>query len=162
MYQRCIQELPVNAIASNLNVDPSTVYRTVKLFEQTGTVCRIFKDTASHLSESSHHMMSLPSLALSWTSPSSYLKDIQKHLLQSAGFTRKKLTLRAQQRNDEKFMNEVAIYDPSMLVHIRKYSQFQGASHTFSNDFLYLLFCYFKICNLLFSLFSFSFVNTYP
>ena len=31
----CIQ------IARNLNVDPSTVYRTVKLFDETGTVCSI-------------------------------------------------------------------------------------------------------------------------
>ena len=30
-----------NQIAKNLNVDPSTVYRTVKLFDETGTVCSI-------------------------------------------------------------------------------------------------------------------------
>ena len=41
--------------------------------------------------------------------------------MQSAGFTRKKLTLRAQQRSEElreQFLETVSIYDPSMLVFI--------------------------------------------
>jgi len=41
VYQRCILELPCTEVARNLNVDPSTVYRTVQLFEETGTVCSI-------------------------------------------------------------------------------------------------------------------------
>ena len=41
VYQRYFLELPYNQIAKNLNVDPSTVYRTVKLFDETGTVCSI-------------------------------------------------------------------------------------------------------------------------
>ena len=43
------------------------------------------------------------------------------NFLQSAGFTRKKLTLSAQQRSEElreQFLETVSIYDPSMLVFI--------------------------------------------
>lgn len=41
VHQRCVQGLPYSKIALNLNVDPSTVQRTVKLFEETTTVCSI-------------------------------------------------------------------------------------------------------------------------
>ena len=38
VHQRCMLGLPYRKIAENLNVDYSTVYRTVKLFEDTGSV----------------------------------------------------------------------------------------------------------------------------
>ena len=43
VYQRSLLELSYNQIAKNLNEDPPTaaVYRTVKLFDETGTVCSI-------------------------------------------------------------------------------------------------------------------------
>ena len=41
MYQRCMLNLPNAEVARNLNVDLSTVCRTVKLFEDTGTVYNI-------------------------------------------------------------------------------------------------------------------------
>ena len=41
VYQRCLLGRSYAEIASNLNVDSATVYRTVNLFEETGTVCSI-------------------------------------------------------------------------------------------------------------------------
>ena len=41
VYQRCILYLPYAEVARNLNVHPYTVCRTLKLFEETGTVCSI-------------------------------------------------------------------------------------------------------------------------
>lgn len=41
VHQRCILALSYTTIANNLNVDLSTVHRTVKLFEETGGVYSI-------------------------------------------------------------------------------------------------------------------------
>ena len=38
VHQKCMLGLSYRVVGQNLNVDPSTVYRTVKLFEETGTV----------------------------------------------------------------------------------------------------------------------------
>lgn len=136
VYQRCILELPCTEVARNLNVDPSTVYRTVQLFEETGTVCSIQGYRESPFKKLTPHD-EFAILDVILDKPSTYLKDVQQHLLQttgtdvciatlcmylqSAGFTRKKLTLRAQQRSDElreQFINDISIYDPSMLVFV--------------------------------------------
>ena len=41
MQWRMVHQLCVHILRFNLNVDPSTVQRTVKLFEETSTVCTI-------------------------------------------------------------------------------------------------------------------------
>ena len=41
VYQRCVLGLSYTEVAQQLNVDPTTVSRTVQLFEETGTVCSI-------------------------------------------------------------------------------------------------------------------------
>lgn len=91
VYQRCIQGLSYTNIASNLNVDPSTVHRTVKLFEETGTICSI-----QGYRETSNKVLTIhDELAI--------------------------LMFRAQQRSDElrkQFQEQVSIYDPSMLVFV--------------------------------------------
>ena len=56
VYQRCMLNLPNAEVARNLNVDPSTVCRTVKLFEDTGMYVT-FKDTVSLPLRSSEPMM---------------------------------------------------------------------------------------------------------
>lgn len=91
VYQRCIQGFSYTNIASNLNVDPSTVHRTVKLFEETGTICSI-----QGYRETSNKVLTIhDELAI--------------------------LMFRAQQRSDElrkQFQEQVSIYDPSMLVFV--------------------------------------------
>ncbi len=134
VYQRCIQGLPYASIASNLNVYPSTVQRTVKLFEETGTVYSIqgYHEASGKVLTIYDELAILEAVI---DNPSLYLSEIQQLLLETtgskisistickylkhAGFTHKKLTIRAQQRSDElreQFMAQVSVYDPGMLV----------------------------------------------
>ena len=86
VYQRCIQELPYATIASNLNVHPSTVYRTVKLFEETGTVCSIqgyHETTCKKLTINDEFAI----LEAVLDNPSIYLTEIQQLLFQTTGTT---------------------------------------------------------------------------
>ena len=151
----CIQGLPYPVIATNLNVHPTTVSRTVKLFEETGTVCSIQGYCKNH-----HHTLKLlDKYALLNTivdEPAHYLSEIQQILrnttgtqisvptiskyLHKAGFTHKKLMYRAGQRNEalrQQFMSQVEVYDPRMLVFIdecgsdRKSALRRYGQHTF-------------------------------
>ena len=65
VHQRYILGLSYNQTAKNLNVDPSTVYRTVKLFHETGTVCMHYSripckhhQEVEHLQWIGHHQNS--------------------------------------------------------------------------------------------------------
>ena len=103
----------------------------MKLFEETGTVCSIQGYHESPFKKLTAH----DDVILD--KPSTHLREVQQHLLQStgtdvciathykflqsAGFTRKKLTLWAQQRSDElreQFLEDVSVYDPSMLIFV--------------------------------------------
>ena len=71
-------------IARNLNVDPSTVYRTVQLFEETGTVCSIQGYHESPFKKlTPHDEFAILDVVLD--QPSTYLKDVHQHLLQTTG-----------------------------------------------------------------------------
>ena len=80
MYQRCILDLPyaeVHEVARNLNVDPSTVCRTVKLFEETDCMFKYpFKKLTAH-----NELAILDVL----DKPSTHLREVQQHLLQTTG-----------------------------------------------------------------------------
>lgn len=82
VYQRCILDLPYAEVARNLNVDPSTVCRTVKLFEETGTVCSIQGYRESPFKKLTAHD-ELAILGIVLDKPSTHLREVQQHLLQT-------------------------------------------------------------------------------
>ena len=136
IHQRCSLGLTYAQIATNLNVDPSTVCRTVQLFEQTGTVESIqgyHEKTTKRLS-STDELVLMEAIV---RQPSIYLYELQNILLQTTGtticlaaihnfltyqgFTHKKLSHRALQRSDqlrENFLSEISLYEPHMLIFV--------------------------------------------
>lgn len=136
VHQRCVQGLPYSKIASNLNVDPTTVLRTVKLFEETSTVCSIqgYRETTEKVLTVLDKFSMLEAIV---ENPSLFLCEIQQLLLhttgtrisvptickylQHAGFSHKKLMFRACQRSEslrQQYLLQVSVYDPNMLVFI--------------------------------------------
>ena len=112
VHQRCMLGCTYREIAERLSVDPSTVYRTGKLFEETGTVTSLqgyHENTCKNLSA----LDEIALLELVLEHPSMYLHELQNALvqamgtdvstaticrfLQNQGFSRKKLLFRAQQ-----------------------------------------------------------------
>ena len=136
VYQRCQMGLSYPEIGKRLNVDPSTVQRTVQLFEETGEVLSIqghHDKTTKKLS--THEELVIIEAALE--NPGAYLHELQQLIHQSTGttvststicrvfkqqrFSRRKLTFRAQQRSEElrqQFMSEALVYDSPMLVFV--------------------------------------------
>ena len=130
--------IPEILSAKNLNVDPSTVYRTVKLFDETGTVCSIqgfHENTTKKLSI--HDELAIFGKVLD--DPSVYLHELQHHVFHTSGnnistssicrflhqqcFSHKKLTFRAQQRSEqlrEKYTEEMSLYNPETLIFVMK------------------------------------------
>ena len=76
--------LPYRKIAENLNVDYSTVCRTVKLFEDTGSMNSIqgFHEITSKKLDSHDKMVILEAVL---DCPSMYLHELQNVLLQATG-----------------------------------------------------------------------------
>ena len=133
-HQRSLLGLTYCQVASNLNVDPSTVQRTVQLFEETGTVCSIqgyHFNTTKKLTV--HEELAVINAVVD--NPAMYLSDLQQHVLhsrgksigtsmickflQKQGFSHKKIAFTAQQRSDElreQYVQDVSLYDPEMLV----------------------------------------------
>ncbi len=84
VYQRTHLGQSYSQIASKLNVDPSTVFRTVKLFEETGTVCSIqgfHENTTKQLNAHEE----LPVIEAIVDNPTMYLGDLQQHILHTTG-----------------------------------------------------------------------------
>lgn len=136
VHQRCILGLSYITIAKNLNVDPSTVQRTIKLFEETGGVYSIqgYRESTEKSLTSCDKFTILETVV---ENPSLYLSEIQQDLLMStgtqisvptiskylhkSGFSHKKLMFIAQQRSEtlrQQFKSHISVYDPSMLVFI--------------------------------------------
>ena len=136
VHQRCMLGLPYRKIAENLNVDYSTVYRTVKLFEDTGSVDSIqgFHENTSKKLDPHDEMVILEAVL---DCPFMYLHELQNMLLQatgtnvstatickflhSQGFSHKKLAFRAQQRSDELralFASDISLFEPHMFVYV--------------------------------------------
>ena len=134
VYRRHFLELPYNQIAKNLICGPaSTVYRTVKLFDETGTVCSIqgfHENTTKKLNI--HDELAIFEKVLD--DPSVYLHDHEFHtsgnnistssicrFLHQQCFSHKKLTFRAQQRSEqlrEKYTEEMSLYNPETLIFV--------------------------------------------
>ena len=140
MYQRYGLQLSQHTIAANLNVDQSTVYRTIALFDATGDVnkAQYSRKGQNHhlqkLTDIDHHLIMEAVL----DRPGIYLYEIQEYLRQQTGtevslssicnflhkqgLTRQKMTRIAIQRSEEqraKFRDNISIFScPEMFVFI--------------------------------------------
>ena len=134
VYQRHMAGLTYEQIAANLNVDPSTVYKTVKRFDEEGTV-ETRKNSGANKTLTAYDELLIIQTVLD--RPSTYLKEIQRQVeettatvvsesticrfLQRQNFSRKKLSRIAQQRSEElreKFLIDCSMYDPAMLLFV--------------------------------------------
>ena len=133
VYQREMLDLSYQQIATNLSVDSSTVWRTVKRFKEEGTV-------ASRKNEGYHKLTDYEEFAILEAvveNPSIYLKEICRHVcnvtgtvitesavcrfLQRNNFSHKTLSNIARQRSEllrQYFMAECEQYDADMLVFV--------------------------------------------
>jgi len=123
-----------STIARNLNVDKSTVCRTIQLFYSTGTVSK-----RDYPKDSAPRKLSNPAqlfiLHLVIRQPGIYLHEMQRELsdflgievsistifrfLHENGFTRQKLQITAIQRDEflrQQYVSDISIYNPEMLV----------------------------------------------
>ncbi len=134
MYQKYGLGLSHADVAANLNVDQSTVKRTVKLFDTTGSVTKKPYDT-SELPRKVTKVVQFFILQLVLQRPGIMLREIQSeashalHLdlnesticrfLHSQGFTRQKMQIIAKQRDEierAKYAAEMSVYKPEMLI----------------------------------------------
>ena len=126
--------LSYGTIAQNLNVDKSTVCRTLQLFHTTGNVTK-----KEYLRENDFRKLTSPAqlfiLQLTLEKPGIYLHEIQRELwdflqidvnistiyrlLHESGFTRQRLRYAAIQRDEmlrQQFILDVSVYTPEMLI----------------------------------------------
>ena len=135
MWLYLVHNLDVAEISQSLSVSQSSVYRYIELFNQTGDVKpRSYRHGPPKLLED---LEQLVLLRLILNNPGIYLGEIQAYLLSNFGVTvniltvcrmlkymgctRQEIQQVALKRSDEqraKFMAEVLVYDPSMLVWI--------------------------------------------
>ena len=138
VYQARVQEKTYREIAANLNVDQSTVCRTVALFDETGGVS--LKEYPSNLGTAKlTEIDKLLILELVLEKPGIYLREIQQELvhetgtvvdlstvcrfLHTSGFSRQKLQITAKQRSDAlraEYLIDMQIYKghPEFFVFI--------------------------------------------
>lgn len=141
IYQYYALQKTSQQIAESLNVDKSTVSRTIKLFTETGAVSkRRYPDShsASHRKLTDVDKLLIIDIALS--KPGIYLSEIQHCLLEEhgtevslsticrylhneAGFTRQKMVITAQQRSELlrfKYLTDMAVYvgHPDLFIFV--------------------------------------------
>ncbi len=136
VYQRCVLDLSYRQIANNLNVHMSTVRGTLNLFKETGTVksiqgfhaittnklsfqdqCQIIEALCDNPSMYLHEMRHLIYLS----SGTSVSIATVHNFLRKQGFSRHKLSFRAQQRKDWQrslFLSEISLLEGDMFVFI--------------------------------------------
>jgi len=126
--------LSYGKIAQNLNVEKSTVCRTLQLFHTTGNVMK-----EEYLRENGFRKLTSPAqlfiLQLTLEKPGIYLHEIQTELwdflqidvnistiyrlLHESGFTRQRLRCTAIRRDEmlrQQFILDVSVYTPEMLI----------------------------------------------
>ena len=134
VYQSLGLRLPYSEIACNLCVDVSTVKRTVKLYNQTGSVSKKVYDKSGlprKLTETVKYYI----IQLILQHPGIYLREIVAELreilavelsesaicgfLCSHGFSRQKMQMIAQQRDEverSRYVSELTVYNPEMFI----------------------------------------------
>ena len=134
VWQREVLGYKYERVASNLNVDLTTVWRVVKLFKETGNVKKKVypKDKASRRLTTP---LELTVLHIVLQHPGIYLREIQTELfeltgaaisyssicrlLSRVGFTRQKMKYAALQRDmrlRSQFVSDVSVYNHDMLI----------------------------------------------
>ena len=135
VYQTKVLSYPVKKVSENLCVDQSTVRRTLKLFDTTGSVeKKMYPDGHGSPKLSEADQMHILEVVLE--NPSIYLHELKFELqargthvhesticrfLQRANFTHKKMKLIAIQQSEElraKYVAEISQYSPNMLVFV--------------------------------------------
>ena len=129
--------LKIEAVASNLGVHPSTVSRTVRTFQATGTVEKKKYPSDARPNKKLTSPVQLTILHTVLCNPQIYLQELQQEVCVSTGvyvgipslctflrktnFTRQKLQLIARQRDEElrrQFLTEVSLYTPEMCLFV--------------------------------------------
>ena len=125
--------LSYQQIASNLNVHTSTVWRTVKRFEEEGSIDERKNEGPRKLTESEE----FANMEIVLEKPSVYLQEIVRHIQDQTGtivhesticrflkrnnFSRKRLSTIARKRNTQQraeFQAECELYSPEMLIFV--------------------------------------------
>ena len=133
VWQREVLGYKYQTVATNLNVDLSTVWRVVRQFQNFGCVDK--KHYSQSVSQKLTPPLELHLLHCVLMNPGIYLREIQQDLYQTTGteispsaicrffqrvgFSRQKLKLVAKQRDDflrAQFSCDVAMYKPEMLI----------------------------------------------
>ena len=134
VYQSLGLRLPNSDIAKNLCVDVSTVERTVKLYNQTGSVSKKKYDK-SNLPRKLTETVKFYIIELILQHPGIYLREVEAELqeilavelsesaicgfLRSHGFSRQKMQIIARQRDEIerlRFVSELTVYTPEMFI----------------------------------------------
>ena len=130
VWQREVLDLRYEEIAKNLNVDASTVCRTLQLFHETGLVTK-----RSYSKECLPRKLTEPVqlyiLDLVLSKPGIYLHEMQKQVCELTGvelsessickFSRQTMTVRATQIDENlraRFVNDVSVYNADMIIFI--------------------------------------------
>ena len=129
VWQKEVMGLKLKDVATNLSVDISTVWRVIKLFENTGSVVKrpypkgkrtkkltdvvkllilhvVISRPGIYLREVQNKIYSLTAVNISATSLCNFLK--------TSGFSRQKMRIVAKQRDDQlgnEFISDVSIYE---------------------------------------------------
>ena len=134
VYERQVLGLTYHNIGANLHVDPSTVYRTVQHFLNTGTVDKK-KYNSDNLPRKLNDVIQLLILQLVLDRPGIILREIQDEVMEVAGvdlaesticqflhtqnFSRQKMRITATQRDEALravFASELSIYKADMFI----------------------------------------------
>ena len=138
MYQREALGYTYQRVAENLNVDTSTVWRTVQLFLNTGGVSKK-EYSKDNLPRKVNESILFVILQVVLDHPGVYLREIQAHIKYVTGtriaastickalhdqrFSRKRMQLVARQRGESlraAYAAEMSLYDPEMFVFLDK------------------------------------------
>ena len=136
VWQKEVLGLSYQEIGSHLNVDPSTVCRTVHIFHQTGGVCKK-KYPRERAFRKLTKPLELYILHLVLNRPGIYLRELTTNLLDTTGvevadsticeflhrvgFTRQKMKLVAKQRDESlrtQYIIDVSLLEPDMFIFI--------------------------------------------
>ena len=134
VWQRLAMGYKYEEIGRNLGVDPSTVQRTVCLFEETGSVQKR-RYPSGRVSRKVTPTVELILLTLVVERPGILLRELQAKLhqiyeidislaticqfLRKSGFSRQKMTIIAKQRDEDvraQFALDVSVYTPEMFI----------------------------------------------
>jgi len=134
IWQKIVLQFTYEDVASNLNVDKSTVWRTVQLFNATGNVAKKTRSSSSPAQKLTKPV-ELSILHIVLRHPGIYLREIQSELLEiigvnisltslcrflsRVGFSRQKMKYAALQRDESlrsQFVTDVSIYRLDMLI----------------------------------------------